>query len=109
MFDELLSSVSLGQGASVTNKSGSVLEMADIPSNVGDRILSLDGGGIRGLVLIQMLMEIENAVGRPIRDCFDWVGGTSTGGILALAIASGKSAIVIVTSICDFFLGSRIA
>lgn len=52
-------------------------------------MLSLDGGGIRGLVLIQMLMEIEAAVGKPIRDCFDWIGGTSTGGILALGIARG--------------------
>ena len=54
------------------------------------QVLSLDGGGIRGLVLIQMLMEIEAAVGKPIRECFDWIGGTSTGGILALGIARGE-------------------
>lgn len=54
------------------------------------QVLCLDGGGIRGLVLIQMLMEIEAASGRPIKDCFDWIGGTSTGGILALGIARGK-------------------
>ncbi|OXB77518.1 UNVERIFIED_CONTAM: hypothetical protein H355_015810 [Colinus virginianus] len=56
-----------------------------------DRLLCLDGGGIRGLVLIQLLLAIEKAAGRPIRDIFDWIAGTSTGGILALAIVHGKS------------------
>lgn len=37
-----------------------------------------------------MLREIEQAVGRPVIDCFDWVAGTSTGGILALALAVGQ-------------------
>ncbi|XP_067128398.1 85/88 kDa calcium-independent phospholipase A2 [Centruroides vittatus] len=55
------------------------------------RLLCLDGGGIRGLVLIQMLSFIENIVNIPIIHCFDWLAGTSTGGILALALAIGKS------------------
>uniref|UniRef100_A0A8B9SSC5 phospholipase A2 n=1 Tax=Anas platyrhynchos TaxID=8839 RepID=A0A8B9SSC5_ANAPL len=55
-----------------------------------DRLLCLDGGGIRGLVLIQLLLAIEKAAGRPIREIFDWIAGTSTGGILALAIVHGK-------------------
>ncbi|XP_050666518.1 85/88 kDa calcium-independent phospholipase A2 [Leptidea sinapis] len=55
------------------------------------RLLCLDGGGIRGLVLIQILLNIEAAIGKPIIHCFDWVAGTSTGGILALALATGKS------------------
>uniref|UniRef100_A0AAR2L576 phospholipase A2 n=1 Tax=Pygocentrus nattereri TaxID=42514 RepID=A0AAR2L576_PYGNA len=50
-----------------------------------------DGGGIKGLVLIQMLIALEKAADRPIRELFDWVAGTSTGGILALAIVHGKS------------------
>ncbi|KAM9493755.1 85/88 kDa calcium-independent phospholipase A2 isoform 2-T2 [Clarias gariepinus] len=56
-----------------------------------DRLLCLDGGGIKGLVLIQMLIALEKAAGRPIRELFDWVAGTSTGGILALAVVHGKS------------------
>ncbi|OCT83156.1 phospholipase A2 group VI S homeolog isoform X1 [Xenopus laevis] len=56
---------------------------------VKDRLLCLDGGGIRGLVLMQLLIAIEKAAGRPIRELFDWVSGTSTGGILALAIVHG--------------------
>uniref|UniRef100_A0A452HMW3 phospholipase A2 n=1 Tax=Gopherus agassizii TaxID=38772 RepID=A0A452HMW3_9SAUR len=55
-----------------------------------DRLLCLDGGGIRGLVLIQLLIAVEKAAGRPIRELFDWIAGTSTGGILALAIVHGK-------------------
>ncbi|CAI5681191.1 unnamed protein product [Oreochromis niloticus] len=44
-----------------------------------------------GLVLIQMLIALEKEAGRPTRELFDWVAGTSTGGILALAIIHGKS------------------
>lgn len=55
-----------------------------------DRLLCLDGGGIKGLVLIQMLIALEKAAGRPIIELFDWVSGTSTGGILALAIVHGE-------------------
>ncbi|KAK1129737.1 hypothetical protein K0M31_019451 [Melipona bicolor] len=57
----------------------------------GGRLLCLDGGGIRGLVLIQMLLEIESILQKPIVECFDWIAGTSTGGILALGLAAGKS------------------
>ncbi|CAL8332477.1 unnamed protein product [Lota lota] len=56
-----------------------------------DRLLCLDGGGIKGLVLIQLLIALEREAGRPTRELFDWVSGTSTGGILALAIIHGKS------------------
>ncbi|KAL0102550.1 hypothetical protein PUN28_018087 [Cardiocondyla obscurior] len=57
----------------------------------GGRLLCLDGGGIRGLVLIQTLLEIESVLRKPVVHCFDWIAGTSTGGILALGLAAGKS------------------
>ena len=56
----------------------------------GDRVLYLDGGGIRGLILIELLSAIEEITGNKIIDLFDWIVGTSTGGILALAMVYSK-------------------
>ena len=50
------------------------------------RVLSIDGGGIRGIIPAIVLAELERATGRPIAETFDLVAGTSTGGILALAL-----------------------
>jgi calcium-independent phospholipase A2 len=50
----------------------------------------MDGGGIRGLILIQILKSVEKEAGKSIQQSFDWISGTSTGGILALAIAQGE-------------------
>lgn len=55
------------------------------------RVLCLDGGGIKGLVMTQMLFVLEEILGKPIQECFDWISGTSTGGFLALMICMGKS------------------
>ena len=46
--------------------------------------LSLDGGGVRGLLLATQLEYLSKAVGKPLHKIFDCVGGTSIGGILAL-------------------------
>lgn len=51
------------------------------------RILSIDGGGIRGLIPALVLAELERRTGRPVSECFDLIAGTSTGGILALGLA----------------------
>lgn len=50
------------------------------------RILSIDGGGIRGIIPAMVLAEIERRTGRRISQLFDLIVGTSTGGILALAL-----------------------
>jgi uncharacterized protein len=50
------------------------------------RILSIDGGGLRGLLPLLILEEIEAKTGKPIADSFDLISGTSTGGIIACAI-----------------------
>jgi len=50
------------------------------------RILSIDGGGIRGIIPALVLAEIEHQTGRRIADLFDLIAGTSTGGILALGL-----------------------
>lgn len=51
------------------------------------KILSIDGGGIRGIMPAVVLGEIERITGKPISSLFDLVAGTSTGGILALGLA----------------------
>ena len=50
------------------------------------RILCIDGGGIRGIIPAVILAEIERRTGRRIHQLFDLIAGTSTGGILALAL-----------------------
>ena len=54
------------------------------------RILSFDGGGIRGLVTLAILKRLEGQVPTIIKNA-DLLAGTSTGGIIALGLAAGKS------------------
>ncbi|WP_013323256.1 patatin-like phospholipase family protein [Gloeothece verrucosa] len=60
------------------------------------RILSLDGGGIRGVVTATMLIEVERQIkqltGQSLQQYFDLFVGTSTGSILAAALAAGYTA-----------------
>lgn len=49
-------------------------------------ILALDGGGIRGIIPALVLADLEQRTGRPVADSFDLIAGTSTGGIIALAL-----------------------
>ncbi|KAK3658833.1 hypothetical protein LTR56_001704 [Elasticomyces elasticus] len=58
------------------------------PRNSGVRILTLDGGGIRGIIELEVLRTIEKSLGGkiPIQAFFDLIVGTSTGGIIALGL-----------------------
>src|ERR1700722_11878591 len=49
------------------------------------RILSIDGGGLRGLIPVMILKNIEELTGKKIYELFDLVAGTSTGGLIACA------------------------
>jgi predicted acylesterase/phospholipase RssA len=51
------------------------------------RVLAVDGGGIRGLIPALVLAEIERRTGRRVAELTDLIAGTSTGGILACALA----------------------
>jgi patatin-like phospholipase/acyl hydrolase len=52
------------------------------------RVLSIDGGGIRGLIPALVLAEVERRSGRRVWELFDLIAGTSTGGILACALCA---------------------
>ncbi|XP_078437469.1 phospholipase A I-like protein isoform X2 [Wolffia australiana] len=52
----------------------------------GLRILSMDGGGMKGLATVQILRQIELGTGKSIHESFDLICGTSTGGMLAIAL-----------------------
>jgi len=55
-------------------------------------ILSINGGGIRGLIALQQLVEFEKIIKGPISSRFDYIAGTSTGGIIAVLLSIGYSA-----------------
>ena len=65
------------------------------------KILSLDGGGIRGIYTASLLDQIQRGLGENnhVVDYFDLVAGTSTGGIIALALGLGRST----ASILEFY------
>src|ERR1700687_1612171 len=56
------------------------------------RILSIDGGGIRGIIPALLLQRIEEATGNPARALFHLIAGTSTGGIIGCGLLKGKTA-----------------
>ena len=74
------------------------------------KILALDGGGIRGMITVEVLAEIEYLLRRKhgrrddfrLADYFDFVAGTSTGAIIAACISVGMT----VSEIRDFYLSS---
>lgn len=51
------------------------------------RILSISGGGMRGVIPGRFLLEIEAVTGKPVQESFDLIAGTSTGAILAALCA----------------------
>ena len=54
------------------------------------KVLSIDGGGIRGVIPAVLLEQLERDTGKPVSDLFDLVIGTSTGGILAAGLTVPK-------------------
>ena len=73
------------------------------------KILALDGGGIRGMITVEILAGIEemlrNALGREdfvLADYFDYVAGTSTGAIIATCVSLGMP----VAKIREFYINS---
>lgn len=57
------------------------------PSKAPRRVLSIDGGGIRGIIPALVLTHLERHTGKPCCELFDLMVGTSTGGMLALGLS----------------------
>ncbi len=76
------------------------------------RILSIDGGGIKGVAPAAFLASLEQLFDINVGDYFDLVVGTSTGGIIALGLGAGLSAKQILDFYCEkgptIFKGNRL-
>src|SRR5208337_3624634 len=69
--------------------------MSNATSNASEktiRVLSIDGGGIRGILPACVLQEIETRTGKDIASLFHLISGTSTGGIIACGLLKGVPA-----------------
>jgi predicted acylesterase/phospholipase RssA len=66
------------------------------------QILSLDGGGLKGIYSAAVLASLQESIGNPISSRFDLIVGTSTGGIIALGLGLGLSP----RDILDFYVRS---
>ncbi len=72
------------------------------------KILALDGGGIRGVLTLEILAEMEKQLKQKLNkgddfvlgDYFDYIGGTSTGAIIAAGLSIGMS----VAQLLDFYI-----
>ncbi len=75
--------------------------MTDQPQSGRDsrRILTIDGGGIKGTFPASFLATVEEATGKSVADYFDLIVGTSTGGIIALGLGLGWPA----SDLLDFY------
>lgn len=71
------------------------------------KILALDGGGMRGVLTLAILLELESQLKEALQkdnsfrlsDFFDYIGGTSTGAIIAAGLSKGMS----VTQLLQFY------
>jgi hypothetical protein len=75
------------------------------------KILAIDGGGIRGIIPAYILQQLEAALGKPIYQSFDVIAGTSTGGLIAMALttplATNNNLPMSASAILDLYLNDE--
>ena len=78
-------------------------EGSGLPDGADFKILSLDGGGIKGIFTAGVLAYLEERClgGAAVGDFFDLIAGTSTGGIIALGLGAGMKAREILDIYCS--------
>ncbi|HXW53836.1 MAG TPA: patatin-like phospholipase family protein, partial [Myxococcota bacterium] len=63
-------------------------ENDDEGSQTPIKVLSLDGGGVRGVISAHLLAGIEKETGKKTHELFDVIAGTSTGGLIAILLTT---------------------
>ena len=71
------------------------------------KILTIDGGGIRGLIPALFLAEIERRCGRPAHELFDVITGTSTGALVTAMVTLPEPATYSGEALVDYYLSDR--
>lgn len=67
----------------MSNKEANITENAEAAFVKSNRILSLSGGGVKGIAELVVLTEIEECTGKSITELFPIITGTSVGGLIA--------------------------
>ncbi|XP_063834103.1 calcium-independent phospholipase A2-gamma-like [Ostrinia nubilalis] len=73
----------------MVNEALALVGYSGAPGGRGPRVLALDGGGIRGIIAIELLRTLERLAGRKVHQLFDYIVGVSTGAIIAAVIGGG--------------------
>ncbi|CAF2048888.1 unnamed protein product, partial [Rotaria magnacalcarata] len=75
-------------------------------------LLAIDGGGSRGIIAARILQQLENVIGRPIWEIFDFGAGVSTGGLLVLSAlikrTPSSQLVSIYRDLCEKIFPSRL-
>ncbi|CEF60689.1 Calcium-independent phospholipase A2-gamma [Strongyloides ratti] len=93
LIPHLLDLVETGKDVQVQEEARKCLSILGYPpylKSSGIRILSIDGGGTRGIIGLTVLEAIEKTAGKKIYELFDFISGVSTGAILAVLLGIKK-------------------